>query len=778
MHQNGNGQSHDPARQFEQRQEPSAYEKFQRYWWLVKRKWWLVVLFALIGGAYKYNEVLQVEERFRSTATVMLDGAPTNRAVSLLGVPGARYGYENEMYILRSEQLSQIVAENLLESFHNSDQSDTLNILKAGGGQIATVNQIANRARSAVGFSEGGEKDNIIYFRSVRNDPEEAARIANVYANTYEQFNVDQSVRQIRNTKEFLEERISDTQDSLMQSEMELFEFYREHGYSQYDVSSEATIQQISNLRQEKDQARIQMLSNQEQINAIDSTLKAGREQEAEYLLNATDNLMQYYSNEIANLEVEKEKLINDPTSGSDAESNPRLAVLENRLEDYRSKYRELLQEKLDSPTLLTNRDGSMASHYMQLNAQKIELQNENSALPAKIERIEEQIAEYTDQMDQIPYQELEFEKLKRSRDRHFESLFSFYNKQQEMELALASEGGYVRVLDYAQPNYHPINKQASTGVFQGGFFGIAIAVLLIVGYDRIDDRIKSDEDIRELPVGLTGAIPSMKPIIQKELNNKTFLEYKGAFISTSLISVLRPLSGISEMYRRLRSNFLFSMPDKKNKSVLITSSNPQEGKSVTTANLGAVLAQSGKQVLLIDADLRRPNLDVFFGITGTPGLSDYIIGNAEYDDVIYPTIAENLAVVPAGSQVPNPSEIVGSDMFRSFYEKCIAEYDYVIIDSPPMNSVVDATSVTDIVDMSLVVVNAGKTRKKDLVAALNMMHFNAHKVMGILLNNIHQKSFISDYNYYNNYNYYGNRSAEYKNGSPREPSLWDKLNT
>ncbi len=775
MHPNGNGQGHPAPMQ--QQQEPSAYEKFQRYWWLVKRRWWLVVLFAIIGGAYKYNEVLQVEERFRSTATVMLDGSPTNRAVSLLGVPGATYGYENEMYILRSDQLAQKVAENLLESFHDSDKSDTLSILQAGG-DLATVNQVANRARRAISFSEGGDKDNIIYFRAVRNNPDEASRVANVYANTYEQFNVDQSVRQIRDTKDFLDERIGDTQDSLMRSEVELFDFYREHGYSQYDVSSEATINQIANLRQEKDQARLQMLSNQEQIRSIDSTLEASRQQEADYLLNATDNLMQYYSAEIADLELEKEELINDPTTGSDAESNPRLGVLENRLENYREKYRELLSDKLDSPPLLATTDGNVANEYVRLNARKIELENENSALPAKINRIEEQIEDYTAQMDEIPYQELEFEKLKRSRDRHFESLFSFYSKQQEMELALASEGGYVNVLDYAQPNNNPINTQASTGVFQGSFFGIAIAVLLIVGYDRIDDRIKSDDDLRELPVGLTGAIPSMKPIIQKELNNKTFLEYKGAFISTSLISVLRPLSGISEMYRRLRSNFLFSMPDKKNKSVLITSSNPQEGKSVTTSNLGAVLAQSGKQVLLIDADLRRPNLDVFFGITGTPGLSDYIIGNADYDEVIYPTIAENLAVVPAGSQVPNPSEIVGSEMFRSFYDKCIAEYDYVIIDSPPMNSVVDATSVTDIVDMSLVVVNAGKTRKKELISALNMMHFNAHKVMGILLNNIHQKSFISDYNYYNNYNYYGNRSAEYKNGTPREPSLWDKLNT
>lgn len=755
----------------------NAYEKFQKYWWLVKRKLWLVIIFAIIGSLYKYNEVLQVQELFSSTSTVVLDGAPTNRAVALLGVPGARYGYQNEMYILRSDNLAKLVAENLVNSFENSDKSDTLSILKGRNGTIASLDAIGNRARRAVRFRTGGQTDNIIYISATLPDPHEASRVANAYANTYQTNNVEESVRQIRQTSEYLTRKIAETNDSLRVTENRIIDFHRKHGYSRYEVSTSATLQQISTLRQELDRARFEMASNVEEIRAIDSTMQRSREIETDLLVDATDNLLNYYAGQISELQLEKERIIGDLTSGNTAETNPTIRVIDERLEFFKEKYREYLDRKLDSPSLLASVDGSLGRYWIEMNSRKQDLQNRNRSIPKRIQTIEQQIAGYEELLDDVPMKELELDKLKRQRERYRSALFNFYNRHQEMELARASEGGYVNVLDYARPNLNPINKQASTGIFQGAFFGIAIAVLLIVGIDKIDDRIKSDQDLRDLPINVTAAIPSIKPLIAKELENKNFLEYKGAYISTALITILKPLSGISEMYRRLRTNFLFSIPDKKTKSIVITSSNPQEGKSVTSSNLGIVLAQSGKRVLIIDADLRRPNIDVFFGLNGSPGLTDYIIGNAAYDDVFHPSVAENLMIVPAGAQVPNPSEIVGSDMFQSFFDKCMEEYDFVIVDSPPLNSVVDAATIADIVDLCLIVVNAGKTKKKELNYALSMLSFNQHKIMGILLNNINEKSFITDYNYYNSYNYYGNRITDYKTNKRKEPTLWDKLN-
>lgn len=755
----------------------NAYEKFQKYWWLVRRKIWLVILFAIIGALYKYNEVLRVQELFSATSTLVLDGAPTNRAVALLGVPGARYTFANELFILRSDNLSRLVAQNLINSFENSDKSDTLSILKGRPGQLASIEVIGGRARRAVRFTSGGQNDNIIYIRATLPNPHEAARLANAYANTYQANNVEESVRQIRNTSEYLSKRIAETNDSLRAINQRILDFHRKHGYSQYDVSTTATLRQISNLQEQLDQARLEMISNEEEVRAIDSTMQASRMVETELLLDATDNLLNFYASQITELILERERIRSELTAGTTPETNPRIRVIEQRLAEYRERYRELLDQKLDSPSLLANVDGSLGRYWIQMNTRRQELQNRNRSIPRRIEAIQEQIRTYEKALEEIPMREVELQRMTRLRDRYNNSIFSFYNRQQEMELARASEGGYVSILDYAQPNPNPINKQTTTGVFQGAMYGIAIAVLLIIGIDRIDDRIKSDDDLVDLPIPVTAAIPSIRPLITKEFEGKNFLEYKDAYISSTLVTVLKPLSGISEMYRRLRTNFLFSIPDKKTKSIVITSSNPQEGKSLTTSNLAVVLAQSGKRVLIIDADLRRPNIDVFFGLNGSPGLTDYIVGNADFEDIFYSTVAENLIVVPSGTQVPNPSEIVGSDMFREFYNRTMEEFDFVLVDSPPLNSVVDAATIADLVDLCLIVVNAGKTKKKELGFALTMLQYNRQKIMGILLNNVNEKSFITDYNYYNSYNYYGNRITDYKTNRRKEPTIWDKLN-
>jgi capsular exopolysaccharide synthesis family protein len=437
------------------------------------------------------------------------------------------------------------------------------------------------------------------------------------------------------------------------------------------------------------------------------------------------------------------------------------IRVTDQQITFYEAKLKFYLNKKLDNNILLSNVDGSIAKYWVALNARKIDLMNRNQVLPKRISELEDKIARYSNELETVPFLELEYEKLSRRKGRYEQALTSFYNKLIETELAEASEGGYVDILDNAVPRPYPINKQTTTGIFQGVFFGIGFAILIILGFDRIDTRIKTNEDIESEGVNLVAGIPSMNEIISKEFNGKNFVEFGGTNLSTKLLSVLKPLSGISELYRRLRSNFLFSLPDLKNKSIVITSANPQEGKSVTASNLAIVLAQSGKSVLLVDADLRRPNLDVLFGVRNSPGLSDLVINDLESHEVIYPTVADNLHIIPAGNPVPNPAEIIGSSSFKRVHAKLTSEFDFVIYDSPPVNSVVDAVSIAEHVDLGLVIVKAGKTKRKELKNAFNILHFVEDKFMGVLLNNINSKNFITDYNYYSNYNYYGNRTLK-----------------
>ena len=740
--------------------EESSFLKFKKYWWLVRRKIWLLILFALIGAGYKYDQISKVKEIYRSMATVLLDGSSTDRAYSLLGVPGARYGYDNELIILRSDKLASQVAQSLLKNFEASGKLDTLEVLKNSSGGIHNIEVVASRAKRSVTFSPGNEKQSIIRIYATAYAPIEASILANTYAYTYKANNVRTSVSQITEASKYITDKIEEVNDSLLKTEYKILNFFKEYGFSKSELSSESLINQLTVLYQELDKARIELVSNKEEILAIDSTLSFSRNNETDILLGATDNLIGFYQDQIQKLTIEKEEELNKLTNASKDTTNNIISNINAKLERSKSKLNQLIDRKLSSSSLLSSIDGSVAKYWVELNARRTELINLNRALPKKISNIKQQISYYEDQLDSIPILEMELDKLKRRRQNYFAMIEQFTTKQVEIELAEVSEGGYVSVLDPAKPNYQPINKQKLAGVFQGAILGLLLATFLIIGLDRIDDRIKSDVDIRELGHNIISTIPEMNTIIQKDFNDKKFIEYKGAFISTKLISLLSPLSGISEMYRRLRTYFLFSNPDKRNKSILVSSSNPQEGKSISASNLASVLANSGKQVVLVDADLRRPNLDIVFGINKSPGLTDVIIDDFDIEQIIKPTVVDNLFLIPAGTQVPNPSEILGSDSFKNIFKTINSEFDYVVIDSPPLNSVVDAVTIAELIDQILIVIKVGSTKKREIRQSLELLSVVENKIAGFLLNSLDGSSYISEYNYYQNYNYYGNSAS------------------
>ena len=750
-------------------EESSLYDQVIKYWWLVRRRLWLVIICAIIGSYYQYDKVSSVKELYSSRATVILDGGATDRAVALLGIPGARYGYQNEMYILRSEQLSRKVAESLLNRFEKTSKGDTLQILKSNRG-LESLERVAARVRGIVRFYSKEENQSVIEILATAADPYEAAIIANTYAYTYEAYNKESSIKQVIDAKRFLRNQIEVTSDSLRKIEANLVGFLKKNGFSYMNQNLNSLMNQLSSLFSSLDEAKLTVITNGKEIEAINATLAESRKKETESLLEAPDRFIAYYEEKIQEIliQIEEEKTKQNLNPNADKSI---LNVSSQKAEVYKEKLKYYLDKKLDNNILLSNVDGSIAKYWVELNARKIELTNQNIILPRKIEEIESKIEEYTDQLEVVPFTELEYEKIQRRKARYELALSSFYNKLIETELAEASEGGFVDILDNAKPNYSPINKQTTTGVFQGLFFGIILAVAVIIILDRLDNRIKSNEDLIAFNLKLAAGIPSMQEIINKEFNGKTFVEFGGAHVSTRLLTMLKPLSGTAEMYRRLRATFLFSLPDKKRKSIVVTSANPQEGKSITASNLAIVLAQSGKSVLLIDADLRRPNLDVVFGCANSPGLSDAIIHGLEPHEVSYPTVAENLYLIPSGSQVPNPAEIIGSDAFRVFFEKITAEFDFVIYDSPPTNSVVDAVSIAELVDLVLVVVKAGKTKRKELGLSIEILKYIEQKIVGILMNDISNRSYITDYNYYSNYNYYGNRVSEYEGLTPGKKS-------
>lgn len=190
-----------------------------------------------------------------------------------------------------------------------------------------------------------------------------------------------------------------------------------------------------------------------------------------------------------------------------------------------------------------------------------------------------------------------------------------------------------------------------------------------------------------------------------------------------------------TEAYNLLRTNLKFSVTDKQEgKVICITSSIPKEGKSYTSSNLAYALAKSGCKTLLIDADMRKPTIASILEINRTPGLSNKLI-NPEGHFIRKSILLPTLDVLPAGKTPPNPSELLGSNSFKNLLQEVSKNYEYIIIDLPPVNTVSDAIVASETADGVILVVRHGVTRKSEVLDAIRQFELVKTKILGIVYN-------------------------------------------
>lgn len=214
-----------------------------------------------------------------------------------------------------------------------------------------------------------------------------------------------------------------------------------------------------------------------------------------------------------------------------------------------------------------------------------------------------------------------------------------------------------------------------------------------------------------------------------------------------------------AEAYRTLRTNISLSQVDRPIQTLLVTSCVPREGKSTTVANLGVTFAMAQKKVLIIDADLRRPILHRLFGIPNTQGLTHTLSDTVEFERVFNPTQVANLWVVTCGIIPPNPSELLGSQKMKVFLERAKQQFDIVLLDSPPISSLADASVLGAIVDGVLFIVKVNMANRDLIKKAKEQLETVGANIIGVALNDVDVKrDGYYRYYYYYNYEYYGQK--------------------
>lgn len=216
----------------------------------------------------------------------------------------------------------------------------------------------------------------------------------------------------------------------------------------------------------------------------------------------------------------------------------------------------------------------------------------------------------------------------------------------------------------------------------------------------------------------------------------------------------------VEEAYKSIRTNIMLSVMKKGCKTIVVTSSVAGEGKTTTTTNLAISISQADQRVLLIDGDLRKPKVHHYFSIPNAPGLTNYLGASVnsraaqkvDLFSIIHPTEYKNLSVIASGSIPPNPAEILGSEPMADFLKEVAEHFDYIIIDTPPINVVSDALPVIRESDGVVVVVRSNASTHPELQKALDSLKFIDAKILGFVVNYETEKKSI--YGYYGKYGY------------------------
>ena len=309
----------------------------------------------------------------------------------------------------------------------------------------------------------------------------------------------------------------------------------------------------------------------------------------------------------------------------------------------------------------------------------------------------------------------------------------------EDVRVAEAGSLSNVIIDERATPPVLPVRPRTLNNTILAAIAGVMLMTGIAFVIEYLDDTIKSPHDIER-----TAGLSTLGGIELLKINNR----------NEGLIVAKAPRSPAAEAYRQIRTNIQFIDVDNQAKTLLITSANPSEGKTTVTANLAAALAQSGKRVIIVDCDMRRPALSEFMEVNSSRGLSDMIIRGRHEPGFIKGTLVPNLRLLPAGRLPPNPAELLGSERMRELVAWLSQQADYVVFDSPPILAVTDAAVLSQLVDVTLFVASAGETRTPAMTDAMKRMQAVDSKLAGVILNKVPATGHWGAYTYYYRINY------------------------
>jgi tyrosine-protein kinase Etk/Wzc len=682
----------------------------------------MVVLVGLCS--YGFAKLKEPKPLYKAASAIKIESKSSLASVLMGGIWDQGENMITHAYIVESFPVLAQTAEMLGWLPRNISESDIRKSLK----HLAVIQRL-----KAIITAEQEVGTNIINIQVVSPNPREAELVANTIAKAYRLFNIQEKNKKTTETKVFIEKQLDLTSSKLKQAEQELQAFKEGYALVAIDEQTKNLLTRIHLA--ESEHAKIRTERRQ-----VASQLRAVRKMN----VDATDKLL-------GTLYV--------------ADVNSPVFALKEKLSDSLLKRQTLLIHLTEKHPQVVEIDDKIQAVIQE--AQK-ELAAQLNSLKTQEANILLNLHQLKKENQTIPEKALHLVRLQREVDLQATLYSQLKTKHQETLIQASGQVEEVSIVRPAVMPSDPFNIPSKfIIVVTGIIMGLILGVILAFGVEVFDTSMGTIEDVEEsLQVPVLGIIPFLGKADKSEQGVSERMRAR------DLIAHYDPKSLAAEAFRSLRTNLQFMSLEIKGKSFLVTSSFVQEGKTLNVVNLALSVAQTGNKVLLIEADLRKPLIHKNFGLSKEPGLTDYVLGNYDWeevinniadvmlgdfemDDILRTPGLDNLHVLTAGIRPPNPTEILSSDRFREFLKEVRQQYDYIFIDAPPILPVADATEIAPLVDGVILVYTVGRIGRGVLKRAKSTLDNVDAKVMGVILNNV-KPEVGPDYFRYHAQHYYG----------------------